>query len=66
MELKHDNQRTMPTVEFKNGEIREVADDQMRAFLDQNKHLIRERQSPRRRPMLGDTSVAEVSISKQR
>ena len=54
----------MPTVELKNGEIKDIPDDQMRAFLDENKHLIRERRSPRRRPMLGDTSVRRASTSK--
>ena len=54
----------MPTVEFKNGETKEIPEDQMQSFLKENRHLIRERRSSRKRPILGKVSATEISKTK--
>ncbi|GCL52328.1 hypothetical protein NIES3804_39170 [Microcystis aeruginosa NIES-3804] len=39
----------MATVLLKTGEFREIPDDQLISFLEENRDLIQERQSPRKR-----------------
>lgn len=39
----------MATVLLKTGEFREIPDDQLISFLEQNRDLIQDRQSPRKR-----------------
>jgi len=42
---------TMATVLLKTGEFREIPDDQLESFLEENQDLIQDRQSPRKRPI---------------
>jgi hypothetical protein len=42
---------TMATVLLKTGEFREIPDDQLEPFLEENRDLIQDRQSPRKRPI---------------
>ena len=41
----------MPTVVLKNGEVKEIPDDEMLSFLQENRDLIQNRHSPRKRPI---------------
>ncbi len=41
----------MATVLLKNGEVKEIPDDEMLSFLQENRDLIENQQSPRRRPI---------------
>jgi len=41
----------MATVLLKTGEFRELPDDQLESFLEENQDLIQDRQSPRKRPI---------------
>lgn len=49
---------TMPEVVMKNGDVKEVSDEEMLSFLQQNRDSIQNRFSPRRRP------IKESEISK--
>jgi len=54
----------MPTVQMKNGELKEVADDQMLLFLQENRDLIQDRQSAHRRPIKKSKSPESSSTNK--
>ena len=41
----------MPEVVMKNGDVKEVSDEEMLSFLQQNRDSIQNRFSPRRRPI---------------
>jgi hypothetical protein len=52
----------MATVLLNTGEVREVPDNEMLIFLQQNRELIQNRQSPRKRPIKTEESV-EIPIT---
>jgi hypothetical protein len=52
----------MPTVLMKNGDIKEVPDEEMLSFLHQNRDLIQNRYSPRRR-RIKKASPSESSLT---
>lgn len=52
----------MATILMKNGEVKEVPDEEMLAFLQQNRDLIQNCKSPRKRSIKRDES-SEVQIT---
>jgi hypothetical protein len=52
----------MPTVLMKSGEIREIADEEMLSFLEENRDLIQIRHSARKRPVKRE-ETAEIQLT---
>ncbi|MEG3436847.1 hypothetical protein V0288_06915 [Pannus brasiliensis CCIBt3594] len=53
----------MPTVLLKTGEFKEVPDEELLSFLEENRDLIQERQSPRKRAIKRPISSTPSSTS---
>ena len=54
--------KPMPNVLMKSGEIREISDEEMLSFLEENRDLIQIRYSARKRPVKRE-ETAEIQLT---